>query len=72
MKNKELIYFSLACVGIITSIILFVYLMMFMAIANDLSNEVTELRQENTELRWQLEQVNQMICNNDMLDYEVK
>lgn len=68
MKNKKEIYFSLACIGTITSIILLIYLLMFMAIANDLSEEVTILKQENTELKWQLEQVDQMICNNDMLD----
>lgn len=66
MKDKELIYFSLACIGIIASIFLLCKLIMFMAIANDLSEEVTKLRQENTELKWQLEQVDQMICNNDM------
>ena len=65
MKKNELIYFSLACVGIITSIILFMYLMMFMAIANDLSNEVIQLKQEKAELKWQLEQVDQMICVNE-------
>lgn len=68
MNNKKEIYFSLACIGIITSIILLIYLLMFMAIANDLSEEVTILKQENTELKWQLDQVDQMICNNDMLD----
>lgn len=68
MNNKKEIYFSLACIGIITSIILLIYLLMFMAIANDLSEEVTILKQENTELKWELEQVDQMICNNDMLD----
>lgn len=66
MKDKELIYFSLACIGIIASIFLLCKLIMFMAIANDLSKEVTKLKQENTELKWQLEQVDQMICNNDM------
>lgn len=71
MNNKKEIYFSLACIGIITSIILIIYLLMFMAIANDLSEEVTILKQENTELKWQLDQVDQMICNNDMLN-EVK
>lgn len=68
MKNKKEIYFNLACIGIITSIILLIYLLMFMAIANDLSEEVIILKQENTELKWQLDQVDQMICNNDMLD----
>lgn len=68
MKNKEILYFTLACLGIITSIFLLCKLIMFMAIADDLSEEVTELKQENTELKWQLNQVDQMICNNDMLD----
>lgn len=68
MKNKENLYFCLACIGIIASIFLFCKLLMFMAIAEDLSNEVTELKQEIIDLRWQLEQVDQMICNNDMLD----
>lgn len=70
MNNKKEIYFSLACIGIITSIILLIYLLMFMAIANDLSEEVTILKQENTELKWQLDQVDQMICTNENLEYE--
>ena len=65
MKNKEMLYFTLACLGIIASIFLLCKVIMFMAIANDLSEEVTKLRQENTELKWQLEQVDQMICNNE-------
>ena len=68
MKDKELIYFTLACIGIIASIFLLCKLIMFMAIANDLSEEVTKLRQENIELKWELEQVDQMICNNEMRD----
>ena len=68
MKNKELLYFTLACLGIITSIFLLCKLIMFMVIANDLSEEVTELKLENKELKWQLEQVDQMICNNEMRD----
>ena len=68
MKKKELIYFSFACMGFCLSIFLLCKLIMFMAIANDLSEEVTKLRQENTELKWELDQVDQMICNNDMED----
>ena len=66
MKSKENLYFCLACIGIIASIFLFCKLLMFMAIAEDLSEEVTILKQENTELKWELEQVDQMICNNEM------
>ena len=68
MKNKEILYFSLACLGTIASIFLLCKLIMFMAIADDLSKEVTQLKQEIIDLKWQLEQVDQMICNNDMLD----
>ena len=68
MKKKELIYFSLVCVGFCLSIFLLCKLIMFMAIANDLSEEITNLKQENTELKWQLEQVDKMICSNDVLD----
>ena len=68
MKKKELIYFSLVCVGFCLSIFLLCKLIMFMAIANDLSKEVTKLKQENTELEWEVEQVDQMICNNEMGD----
>ena len=68
MKDKELIYFTLACIGIIASIFLLCKLIMFMAIANDLSEEVIKLRQDNTELKWELDQVDQMICNNEMGD----
>ncbi len=65
MKNKEMLYFTLACLGIITSIFLLCKLIMFMAIADDLSEEVTKLKQDNTELKWQLDQVDQMICTNE-------
>lgn len=70
MKNKENLYFCLACIGIIASIFLFCKLLMFMAIAEDLSNEVTELKQEIIDLRWQLDQVDKMICTNENLEYE--
>ena len=68
MKDKELIYFTIACIGIIASIFLLCKLIMFIAIANDLSEEVTKLKQDNTELKWELEQVDQIICVNDMED----
>ena len=68
MKDKELIYFTIACIGIIDSIFLLCKLIMFIAIANDLSEEVTKLKQDNTELKWELEQVDQIICVNDMED----
>jgi len=48
---------------------------MVFGLANDLSDKVTklektnmELKQQITDLKWQLEQVDKMICNNDMLD----
>lgn len=48
---------------------------MIFGLANDLSDKVTklektnmELKQQVTDLKWQLEQVDKMICNNDMLD----
>jgi hypothetical protein len=74
MKKTELIYFILACFGIITTIIFLMKLIMFMAIAVDLRDEVIELKQENTELKqintelkWELDQVDQMICNNEAI-----
>lgn len=70
MKNKEMLYFTLACLGIIASIFLLCKLIMFMAIADDLSEEVTKLKQENIELKWELDQVDQMICTNEELQYE--
>ena len=48
---------------------------MVFGLANDLSDKVTklektntELKQQITDLKWQLDQVDKMICNNDMLD----
>lgn len=45
---------------------------MVFGLANDLSDKVTklektnmELKQQITDLKWQLEQVDQMICNNE-------
>ena len=56
-------------------IVMFINIIVIFALlglSNDLSNEVTILRQENTTLKWELEQVNQMNCSNDMLEYEVE
>ena len=36
------------------------------AINDDLVKEVKDLKYENTELKWELEQVDQMICNNEV------
>ena len=33
---------------------------------DDLVKEVIDLKYENTELKWELEQVDQMICNNEV------
>lgn len=79
MKKRELIYFGFTCFSLCAFVIILIYLLMFMAIAEDLRDKViimehekVELNQEITELQWELDQVDKMICNNDMLDYEVK
>lgn len=36
------------------------------SINDDLVKEVIDLKYENTELKWELEQVDQMICNNEV------
>ena len=38
------------------------------SINDDLVKEVIDLKYENTELKWELEQVDQMICNNEVQD----
>lgn len=38
------------------------------SINDDLVNEVGNLKNENTELKWELSQVDQMICNNEVQD----
>ena len=35
---------------------------------DDLVKEVKDLKYENTELKWELEQIDQMICNNEVQD----
>lgn len=33
---------------------------------DDLIKKITKLEYENTELKWELEQVDQMVCNNEV------
>lgn len=60
---------------LLTIFINIIVIFTLLGLANDLSDKVTilektntELKQQITELKWQLEQVDQIICVNDMED----
>lgn len=59
-KNIIIIYFSI-CFGLLCMI----FAVLFMVIAKDLSQKVDILEQEIIDYKWQLEQVDQMICIKD-------
>jgi len=42
------------------------------AMNDDLVKEVVILKNENTELKWEIDQVDQMICNNEVKDAETE
>ena len=42
------------------------------SVNDDLVNEVGNLKNENTELKWELDQVDQMICNNEVQNAETE
>lgn len=71
-KDNTLIAF-LSLVIIINIIVI----LLIFGLCNDLSDKVTmlekentELKQKNIELKWELDQVDQMICTNEELNYE--
>lgn len=74
MENDDIFFIIFFILILFINIIIIFSLL---GLSNDLSNEVTRLRQENTELRqnnialkWELDQVDQMICVNEELNYE--
>lgn len=42
------------------------------SVNDDLVNEIGKLKSENTELKWELSQVDQMICNNEVQNAETE
>lgn len=64
MKEENVIILFLSIVILINLISIIVLL----NLSFDLSGKIDILETENTELKWQLDQVDQMICNNDMED----
>ena len=62
MKN-ETIYFILAIIGIILSILFCITTVVYMIIANDLTRISRDQQSYISELEWELEQT-EMICSN--------
>lgn len=62
MKN-ETIYFILAIIGIILSILFCITTVVYMIIANDLTRISRDQQSYIVELEWELEQT-EMICSN--------
>lgn len=59
MKKVNIIIVS---VGVIFGLMCFIWGLMWMAMAKDLKEQVTELENEVIQLRWENEQIDQMIC----------
>jgi hypothetical protein len=62
MKN-ETIYFILAIIGIILSILFCITTVVYMIIANDLTRISRDQQSYISELEWEIEQT-EMICSN--------
>ena len=74
MDNEDI-----AVVGLFIFMLIINILIVFvlLGLAYDLSDKVTmlekantELKQKNIELKWELDQVDEMICTNEELNYE--
>ena len=61
--KKETIYFVIGTIGVILSILLCIGMAIYMIIAKDLAEEVTNQQYYIKELEWELEQT-EMICSN--------
>lgn len=61
--RKETILFIIAAVGSILSVLFCIGMVMYMVIAQDLSNVVTNQQYYIRELEWEVEQT-EMICSN--------
>ena len=62
MSNIKFMWVSLFAMLFIFN---FVLVLMLNALNEDLVKKNNILERDNTELKWELEQVNQMICNNE-------
>ena len=67
MSNK---YFVALILSIQIAVCSLVVMFFYVNMANDLSNKVTKLEQENQQLKWELSQVDQMICANGDINNE--
>lgn len=61
MSQKELKYYILACIGILTSIFLFIALLTFMTMADDLDKRIIKQEKYIRELEQEIKQT-EMIC----------
>lgn len=59
MKNRNVAVVGF-CVGF--SVVCFIWGVLWMAMCLDYKEQVNKLQQELLDYKWQLEQVNQMIC----------
>ena len=61
MSQKELKYFILACIGILTSIFLFIVLLTFMTMADDLDKRIAKQEEYIIQLEQEIK-ATEMIC----------
>lgn len=61
MRKQEMKYYILACIGIPTSIILFISLLAFMTMAGDIDKRINKQEKYIIELEQELKQT-EMIC----------
>ena len=61
MKKQEMEYYILACIGIPTSIILFISLLTFMTMTDDLDKRIVKQERYIRELEQEIK-ITEMIC----------
>ena len=72
IKNMSNLLFGIFMLVIQIMICCLVVTIGTVRVNDDLVKEVKDLKYENTELKWELEQVDQMICNNEVQNAKTK
>ena len=66
INNMSNLLYGILVISVEIAICSLVVTIMTVSMNDDLTKEVINLKYENTELKWELDQVDQMICNNEV------